>query len=126
MADTDTLAARDEKSKRRDLLAVAEELVFLLADLYRGAAVLGNQDPVAGVDAHGDALAVLVKGAGADGQDLGLVELLDARLGQEDAAGGLGLGLDALHQHPVQQGDEGLDRSEGGGLFVGRGEKEIC
>lgn len=76
---------------------------------------LRDQNPIAGTDAHGDALALPAEGAGADSQDLGLVELLDARLGQEDAGGGLGLGLDALHEHPVQQGDEGLDRSEGGG-----------
>ena len=80
---------------------------------------LGNQHLVAGGHAHGQALAILVEGAGADGQDLGLVELLDARLGQEDAAGGLGLGLDALHDHAVEQGDEGLDGAERGGLSRG-------
>ena len=78
---------------------------------------LGDQDTVTGANAHGDTLALAAKGAGADGEDLGLVELLDAGLGQEDAAGGLGLGLDALHQHPVQERDQRLDRADGGGLF---------
>ena len=81
---------------------------------------LGDQDPVAGSDAHGHALAVAVNGAGADGQDLGLVELLDARLGQEDARGRLGLGLDALDQDPVEQRDERLDGADRGGLFIPR------
>lgn len=77
---------------------------------------MGDQDAVAGSDAHRGPLAVLVQAAGADGEDLGLVELLDARLGQEDAAGGLGLGLDALDQDAVQEGDEGADGLERGGL----------
>lgn len=81
-------------------------------------AYLGNQHAIARRDTHGDALAVLVEGARADGQHLGLVELLDRRLGQEDAAGGLGLGLDALDQHAVEQRDERLNRAEGGGLIL--------
>lgn len=75
-----------------------------------------DQHPVTGLDAHGNPLALPVHTAGADGQDLGLVQLLDARLGQEDAGGGLGLGLDTLDQDAVQEGHEGLDRSDGGGL----------
>jgi len=78
----------------------------------------GDQDPVAGLHAHGQPLALLVQGAGADGEDLGLVELLDARLGQEDAGRGLGLGLDALDQDAVQERHERLDGSDGGGLFL--------
>lgn len=77
---------------------------------------LRDQNPVAALDAHGHPLAVLVERAGADGKHLALVELLDARLGQEDAACRLGLGLDALHQHAVEQRDEGLDGADRGGL----------
>jgi len=62
---------------------------------------LRNQHPVTGGDAHRCPLAILVESAGADGQDLGLVELLDARFREEDAARRLRLGLDALDQHPV-------------------------
>lgn len=87
-------------------------MVLLLADLDRAATVLWDQDLVAGGNAHGRPLAFLVEVAGADGQDARLVEVLDARLGQEDAAGRLSLGLGALHQHAVQEGDEGLDRAE--------------
>ena len=77
---------------------------------------LRNEDLVASSDAHGHALAILVNAAGADSQHLGFVELFDRRLGQEDAAGSLGLGLDALHEHAVEEGDKGLDGAERGGL----------
>jgi hypothetical protein len=97
-----------------DVLVVAEEGELVLADLDGAAAELGDQDLVAGLDAGSDALAVAVKGAGADGEDLGLVELLDGRLGQEEAARGLGLGLDALHQDAVEQRRNGADGLEGG------------
>lgn len=79
---------------------------------------LGDQDAVALADAHGQAVALLVEQAGADGEDLGLVELLDARLGEEDAAGSLGLGLDALDQDAVEEGREGADGANRSGLFV--------
>ena len=49
-------------------------------------------------------------------EDLGLVELLDAGLGQEDAAGSLGLGLDALDEDTVKEGSKSSDGLDGGGL----------
>lgn len=79
-------------------------------------AYLGDQNAVASSNAHGQAVTLLVEGAGANGNDLGLVELLDAGLGQEDAAGGLGLGLDALDQDAVQEGGEGADGADRGSL----------
>lgn len=82
-----------------------------------GSAYLGNQYAVALSDAHRYTLAILAQGAGADGENLALVELLDAGLGQEDTAGGLGLGLDALDEDAVEQGDEGLDGSDRGSLY---------
>lgn len=97
-----------------NVLVVAEEGVLVLADLDGAATELGDQDLVAGLDAGGDALALAVKGTGANGQDLGLVELLDGRLGQEDTRGGLGLGLDALDEDAVEQGRDGADGLEGG------------
>lgn len=76
------------------------------------ATYLRNQDLVTGGDAHGEALALLVKESGANSEDLGLVLLLDAALREEDAGGGLGLGLDALDQDAVQEGSEVLDVAE--------------
>ena len=99
--------------RKGHLLAVAEQSVLLLANLDGGTAELGDEDPVTGDDAHGDALAVAVEGARTDGENLGLVEVLDGGLGEEDARGSLGLGLDALDEHAVEEGDEGADGAEG-------------
>lgn len=104
----------DGELREKNALAVAEELVLLLTSLDGRAAKLGNQDAVADGDAHGQTTAGLVEGAGADGNDLGFVELLDRGLGQEDAAGGLGLGLDALDEDTVQEGSEGTDGANRG------------
>lgn len=99
---------------------VPEQSVLLLANLDGAAAELGNQDLVAGLDAQRNALAILVLETGADGEDLALVELLDGAVGEEDAGGGLGLGLHALHEDAVEEGSEGLDVLEHrlGGLMV--------
>lgn len=77
---------------------------------------LGNQHAVARRHTHGRPLAVLVQAARPDSQHLGFVELLDARLGQEDAAGRLGVGFDALYQDSIQKRNEGLDGSDRRGL----------
>jgi len=98
----------------RNVLVVPEQCVLLLADLDGAAAELRNQDLVAGLDAERNALAVLVVEAGADGEDLALVELLDGAVGEEDARGGLGLGLHALHEDAVEERCEGLDVLEEG------------
>lgn len=78
---------------------------------------LRDKDAVASVDTHGETLAVLVEGTGANGENLGLVEVLNGGLGEEDAGGSLGLGLDALDEDAVKEGDEGLDGADGGGLW---------
>jgi hypothetical protein len=96
-----------------DLLVVPEQRVLLLANLDWAATELGDQDLVAGLHADGNALALLVVRAGADSQDLGLVQLLDGSLGQEDAGGGLSLGLEALHQDAVEERGKGADGLEG-------------
>jgi len=79
---------------------------------YSRATYLRNQNLVTGGNAHGEALAILVKGTGTNGENLGLVLLLNAALREEDAGGGLGLGLDALDQNAVQKGSEVLDVAE--------------
>lgn len=73
---------------------------------------LRDQDTVTGSNAHGEALAVLVEDTGANSEDLGLVLLLDAALGEEDTGGGLGLGLDTLDQDAVEEGSKALDVAE--------------
>lgn len=102
------------------VLMVPEQAVLLLADLDGAATELRNEDLVAGLDAHGYPLAVLVLEAGTDGEDLGLVKLLDGAVGEEDAGGGLGLGLHALHQNAIEEGCEGLDVLEHGLMQVSK------
>lgn len=93
---------------------VPEQSELLLADLDGAATELGDEDLVTGLDAQRYPLAVLVVEAGADGENLALVELLDGAVGEEDAGGGLSLGLHALHQNAVEERCEGLDVLEHG------------
>ena len=77
-----------------------------------------NQDPVSRLHGDFDPLPVLVDSAGTDSEDLGFRELLDGRLGEVDAGSGFGLSFDfdALHEDAVEEGREGLDVTERGGL----------
>jgi hypothetical protein len=128
----------ENRREKRNILVIPEEGVLLVADLdgvtaeLSGATLahivpcirihaemggnwttyLRNEDLVTSVDTHGETLAVTVKETGANGEDLGLVLLLDGSLGEEDTGGSLGLGLDALDQDAVQEGGEGLDVAE--------------
>ena len=72
-------------------------------------AYLRNQDLVASRHAHAYPLALLVQSAGSYCQNLGLVEVLDRAVGQENASGSLGLGLDPLDQDAVEEGSQRLD-----------------
>lgn len=93
-------------------LMVPEKGVLFLANLDGATTELRDQDVVTGSNAHGKARTVLVDGTRANGEDLGLVLLLDAALGEEDTGGGLGLGLDALDQDAVEKGSKTLDVTE--------------
>lgn len=95
---------------------VAEQREFLLADLDGASTILGNQHPVTGLHAGLNDLSILSARARANSQHTALRQLLNSALGEEDAAGGLGLGLDALDKNAVEEGSEGLDGLEGGGL----------
>lgn len=101
-----------------NLLAIPEKLILLLPSLNRATSKLRNQHPVTNSNPHRQAVTLLVERTRSHGQDLGLVELLDRRLGQEDASRGLGLGLDALDEHAVQKGDEAANGSDGSGLHL--------
>lgn len=88
---------------------IPEQAQLLFTDFDWRAAVLWNQDLVTDGDAGGNALAIAVKRSRAYGEDLGFVELLDGRLGEEDAGGGFRLGLEALDEHAVEEGGNGAD-----------------
>lgn len=57
-------------------------------------------------------LAIPVKETRTNSENLGDILLLDAALREEDARGGLGLGLDTLDQDAVEEGGEVLDVTE--------------
>ena len=97
---------------------IAEKRILILTNLDGRTTKLRNQNLVAGLDRRSNALSIAVKGAGANSQNFGLVEFLDGRLGEEDAAGGLGLGLDALDEDAIEERCEGFDGLGGdGGLW---------
>lgn len=102
------------KGAKKNLLMVPEQAQFLLANLDWATAELRDQNLVAGLHAGCDALSVLIEGAGADGNDFCFVEVLDGRLGEEDASCSLGFGLDALHKDAVEEGCNAADRLDGG------------
>src|SRR5690242_18411201 len=79
---------------------------LLAVELGLGARPLAEQHTVADLDVERDQLAVLVAPARADADDLALLRLLLRGVGDDDAAGGLLLGLDAAHDDAVVQGTE--------------------
>jgi hypothetical protein len=119
-----------------NILVIPEEMIFLLSDLDGAATILyhtmslilrvssspsktylRNQHLITSLDAHSYPLSIFIESAGSDSKDVGLVQFLDAALGQEDAAGGAGFCFDSLHEYAVQQWDERFDGFQGGGLL---------
>ena len=74
---------------------------------------LRNQHLVTGLHAWCYPLAVLIQQTWANSENLRLIEVLDSGFWQEDAPGGLGLGLDALDEDAVEERDEVLDGLDG-------------
>lgn len=120
-----------------DLLGIPEQRVLLVADFEWAATILRdristylrcdparwclptdlrNQNLVADRNAWRYPVAVLVQTTGADSQDACLIQLLDGAFGEEDAARGLGLGLDPLHEDAIEERRNGLDGLECGRL----------
>src|SRR5580692_12186902 len=81
-----------------------QKLVAVELDL--GARPLAEQHAVTGLDAHRGELAGLVAAARADGDDFALLRLFLDGVGNDDAAFGLGLGVDTLDDHPVMERPE--------------------
>src|ERR1700674_2107122 len=79
---------------------------LLAVELDLGAGPFSEQHLVADLDVDRDQLAGLVAAPGADGGHLALLGLLARGIRDDDAAGGLLLGIDALHDHPVVQRTE--------------------
>src|SRR6185312_5560443 len=72
-------------------VALLHDQDFLTVDLHLGAGPFAEQHLVLGLHLEGHDLAALVAGAGAYGDDLALLGLLGSGIGDDDAAGRLGL-----------------------------------
>src|SRR5262249_2503984 len=79
----------------------AKDHVLRAVDLHVGAAVLADQDAIALLDVHVDALAFLGEAARAHGHDLALLRLLLGRVGTDDPAANRLLCLDTPDQNAV-------------------------
>src|SRR5438552_2446498 len=84
-------------------LFFADDHVLDIVDLDLGADVLPDKDTVARLDVKRNPLPVVVETARSDSDDLSLERLLFGRVGDDDAALRLLLGLDSLDQDTVVQ-----------------------
>src|SRR3954447_4212985 len=84
-------------------VALLHDQQLLAVDLDLGARPLAEQHLVLRLQVEGDDLAALVAGARADGDDLALLGILGSGIGDDDAAGCLGLAVDAADDHAIMQ-----------------------
>src|SRR5581483_321707 len=85
----------------RQDVRLAEDQHLVGAELDLGPAVLAEDDLVALLEIHRHVLAVLVAGAGADGEDAAALRLLLRRVRQDDSARRGLLFLEDLHDQAV-------------------------
>ena len=85
-------------------LFFAEKEVDHFVELHFGAGVLADEDLVADLDVEGDLLAVLVEGAGAEGNDLGFLRFLLGGVRDDNAALDFFSLFDALEEDAVAEG----------------------
>ncbi len=89
-------------------------------------AYLRNQHLVPGLHTRLYPISRLVKPSRPNREHLGLVQLLDGALRQEDAARGLGLGFYPLDKDAVQKRRDGSDGLEGGRLRRRAGQLKLA
>src|SRR6266542_4666058 len=82
---------------------LADDEVLLVVELELGARVLGEEDLLARLHVHRVALALVVEGARADGDDHALLGLLLRGVGQDDAALGHLLAREGLDDDAVAE-----------------------
>src|SRR5687767_11130110 len=85
-----------------DVVLAHDDELFAV-DLDLGAGVAGEDDFVALLDGKGRAFAVVETAAVADGEDLAALGLFLGGVGEDDAALGLGFGLDTLDEDLVAE-----------------------
>src|SRR5689334_12286461 len=106
MAASGGLLSRDFIGQHAHDVALFHDEVLDTVDLDLGAGPLAEQHPVADLDVERDELAGLVAPARADRDDLALRGLFLRAVGNNDSAGGLLLGLDALDDETIMEGAE--------------------
>src|SRR5437867_10496323 len=94
-------------------LLFADDHVLDIVDLDLGADVLADEDAVARLDVKRNPLPLVVETARSDRHDLPLERLLFGRVGDDDAALHLLLGLDSLDQDTVVEWFHGRFHSDG-------------
>jgi hypothetical protein len=76
-------------------IALLHDQEILAIDLHLGPRPFAEQDPVSRFHVERDQLALLIPRAGARGDNLAFLRLLLCGVGNDDAAGGFLLGIDA-------------------------------
>src|ERR1700759_2616245 len=84
-------------------VALLHDEEVLAVDLHFGPRPFAEQDTVTGLHIERDQLALLIPRSGTRGDNLALLRLLLRGVGNNDAAGGLFLGINAAHEHTVVQ-----------------------
>src|SRR4051812_3617081 len=97
--------ARRSADDPEDVAFLHDDEVFT-ADFHLGARPFAEQNLVAGLDVQRRDLAVVGAGAGANGDDFAFLRLFLRRIGNDDPAGGLCLGLDSADEDAVMKRPE--------------------
>src|SRR6201993_4481222 len=87
-------------------IALLHDQEILAIDLHLGPRPFSEQNPIPYLHIERDQLTLLIPRSGTRGDDLALLRLLLCGVGNDDAAGGLLLGIDAAHEHAVVQRTE--------------------
>src|SRR5580698_7048781 len=82
-------------------VALLHDQEFDAIELDLGTGPLSEQHPVTDLKIDRDELARFIAAAGTDSRDLAGLRFLFCSVGDDDAAGSLGFGIDALNDHAV-------------------------
>lgn len=91
-------------------ILIPKQLILILPQLDRVPSIFRQQHRVPLLHTRGDQRSIRLPSTGAHGNDLAFIRLVEFGFREEDTAGRLSLGQDALHQDAVCQGDELTER----------------
>src|SRR3954471_22537552 len=95
----------ESANNAQNIAFLHDDEVFTV-DLHFGAGPFAEQDLVAGLDVQRRDLAVIGAGAGANGDDFAFLRLFLGRIGNDDPAGALLLGLDTADENTIMKRPE--------------------